>query len=266
MTIDTTFSLVTNTVDSTETKRAYNRALSDFSTWRLFHGAEFTRSSVMAYRSELLSSGMGGKNINGRLTAIRRLAAELVDSQQIDPVTGAGIQRVPGVKAEGQRLGNWLDKDQAQTLLSNPDVTTLKGLRDRSILAVLIGTGLRREECASLTFDHVQQREGRWVIVDLVGKRNKTRSVPMPSWCKAALDAYTSATGINDGYLFRSITKGGRVGEGMTSQAIYAITKEYAPGMAPHDLRRTFAKLAHKGGSALRANSVIIRTCLDQDD
>jgi integrase len=52
----------------------------------------------------------------------------------------------------------------------------------------LIGAGLRRAEAAELTFDHIQQREGRWVIVDLVGKHERLRTVPIPGWCKAALD------------------------------------------------------------------------------
>ena len=47
-----------------------------------------------------------------------------------------------------------------------------QGLQDRALLAVLLGCGLRRES-APLTAEHLQQREGRWVIVDLVGKRNK---------------------------------------------------------------------------------------------
>ena len=65
----------------------------------------------------------------------------------------------------GIRTGNWLSLRQAQALLSAPDVATLKGLRDRAILAVLLGCGLRRSEVAALTFAHVQQRDGRWCIV-----------------------------------------------------------------------------------------------------
>ena len=70
-------------------------------------------------------------------------------------------------------MGNWLSQKQAQTLLNTPDITTLKGLRDRAIIAVLLGCGLRRSEVAALTFGHIQQRDGRWVILDLVSKHHR---------------------------------------------------------------------------------------------
>ena len=93
------------------------------------------------------------------------------------------------------------------------------------------------------------------MIVDLVGKRNKTRSVPMPSWAKAALDAWCKAAGIVEGPIFLAVRRGGHVQarEAMSAQALRNVVKEYAVKVgvtaAPHDLRRTFAKLAHKGGS-----------------
>ena len=144
--------------------------------------------------------------------------------------------------------------DQAQDLLDTPDTSTMKGLRDRVILVVLLGAGLRRSEAERLTVDHIQQREGRWVLVDIVGKRNKTRTAPIPSWAKVAIDAWTEAAGIGDGLIFRAVNKGDRVnGASLTDQAIYDVVKEHAGklGVAAHDLRRTFAKLAHKGGAGL---------------
>jgi site-specific recombinase XerD len=101
---------------------------------------------------------------------------------------------VKGVASKGVRLGNWLSVQQAQKLLNTPDVTTTKGLRDRAILAVLLGCGLRRSEVAALTISHVQQRDGRWCIVDLIGKHGRVRTIPMPTWVKVATDAWTSAT------------------------------------------------------------------------
>jgi len=77
---------------------------------------------------------------------------------------------VKGVKKLGIRLGNWLSPKEARELWQSPDAETLKGKRDRAIIAVLLGCGLRRRELADLTFDHLQRREDRWAIIDLVGK------------------------------------------------------------------------------------------------
>jgi site-specific recombinase XerD len=117
-----------------------------------------------------------------RITAVRKLAVEAADNGLLGPELAAGITRVKGVASKGVRLGNWLSIRQAQTLLNAPDVTTTKGLRDRAILAVLLGCGLRRSEVAALTVGHLQQRDGRWCIVDLVGKHGRVRTIPVPTF------------------------------------------------------------------------------------
>jgi len=79
----------------------------------------------------------------------------------------------------------------------------------------------------------------------------------MPNWTKAAIDAWGSAAGTENGLVFRAVNKGDRVvSDGITPQAIRNIVSNYSKqlkheGVAPHDLRRTFAKLAYKGGAAL---------------
>ena len=162
-----------------------------------------------------------------------------------------------GLPQRGGRTGNWLTREEAQIWLNAPDVKTLKGLRDRAVLSVLIGCGRRRAEAALRSGSHIRQREGRWAIVDIVGKRDKMRTVPMPSWAKAAIDAWAFAARIDNGFLFRRVNKGGKLmGDRLTEQAVYNIVAGYAgqlehSGIAPHDLRRTFAKLAHKGGSPI---------------
>lgn len=70
------------------------------------------------------------------------------------------------------------------------------GLRDRAIIAVLLGCGLRRSEVAALTFKHVQQRDGRWCVEDLVGEHGRVRMVPMATWVKVAIDAWASVAWI----------------------------------------------------------------------
>jgi site-specific recombinase XerC len=153
----------------------------------------FCKATVSAWRASLEVRGLGSSSIIIRLLAIRKLAAEAADNGLIAPELAAGIARVKSAKSVGVRTGNWLSVRQAQNLLNAPDTTTLKGLRDRAILAVLLGCGLRRSEVAALTFAHIQQRDGRWCIVDLVGKHGRIRTTPMPNWVKVAIDAWTEA-------------------------------------------------------------------------
>jgi site-specific recombinase XerD len=250
--------MVLDGLDSAHSRRAYERHLREFIRWYSESGeTTINKAAVQRYVAQLRERGMSAASVNQKLSAIRKLAEEAADNGALDSQIANGIKAVKGIRHEGTRTGNWLTRHEAQKLLKVPDTDKLKGLRDRAILAVLIGCGLRRSEAASLRFDHIQQLDGRWVLVDLVGKRNKLRSVPMPSWAKVSIDAYASASGLSEGNIFRPINKGGRMtGERMTEHAIYNVVSEHSEGLsqgeiAPHDLRRTFAKLAHKGGSAL---------------
>lgn len=250
--------MVLDGLPSEHSRRAYERALFDFFHWHRGVGRpQLNKAVVQRYATELREAGMSPSSINQRLSAIRKLAGEAADNGLLDAQIAGGIRTVKGARREGRRTGNWLTREEAQTWLNAPHTRTMRGRRDRALLGVLIGCGLRRAEAAGLAFDHVQQRDGRWVLVDLIGKRDKIRSIPMPNWAKAAIDEWSKASGVADGLVFRAVNKGDRVvGGGITPQAIYNVIVGYAKelkqkGVAPHDLRRTFAKLAHKGGSAI---------------
>lgn len=246
--------LVTNSLTSEHSKRAYSKALIDFLGWMQANQKPFTKATIQEYKQSLTGSPA---SINLKMSAIRKLATEAADNGLIDQQIANSVNRVSGVTAHGVRAGNWLTKQQAQDIILAPNVLTLKGLRDRALLAVMIGGGLRRSEVAALTFDHIQQRDSRWVIVDIIGKGNRVRSVPIPSWVKLAIDEWIRAAGLSHGLVFQSVHKGGYIKhESMTPQAIRDIVKHYGaaiglPELAAHDLRRSFAKLAHKGGSGL---------------
>ena len=246
--------LVADGLTSAHSRRAYRRALGDFLRWYDGQGRPgLTKATVNRYRAHLVDIGLSAATINQAMSAIRKLATEAADNGLMEGATAEAIGRVHGVKSAGRRTGNWLTRDDAQALLLRPDVATMKGIRDRAILAVMLGGGLRRSEVAALTFGHVQMRDARWAIVDLVGKRGRVRTIPIPSWAKVAIDQWAAAADLTEGRIFRSVNRGGRLdGDGMTPQAIYNVVAEYAgDDAAAHDLRRTFAKLAHKGGAPL---------------
>src|SRR5712692_5012721 len=189
--------LVLDSVSSPITKRVYNMALDEFMAWfQEAPRAGFTKATVSAWRVSLEARSLGSSSIIIRMSAIRKLAAEAADNGLLAPELAAGISRVKSAKSTGIRVGNWLSVRQAQSLLNAPDVATVRGLRDRAILAVLLGCGLRRSEVAALTFAHLQQRDGRWCIVDLVGKHGRVRTAPMPTWVKLAIDGSGQATSL----------------------------------------------------------------------
>src|SRR5262249_21481973 len=148
---------VLDSLDSAHSRRAYERHLREFIAWHQ-SGIQTTlsKTTVQRYAAELRESGLSAATINQRLSAIRKLAAEACDNGALDSQIASGIKSIKGVRQEGTRTGNWLQKQQAQQLLDAADINTLKGLRDRAILALLLGCGLRRAEAANLTFAHIQ--------------------------------------------------------------------------------------------------------------
>ncbi len=250
--------MVIDGLPSENSRRAYQRALEEFFLWHQSEDRpELNKVLINRYVKFLREQKLSSASINQKLSAIRKLATEAEDNNLIDSRLANGIRAVKGVPFRGRRTGNWLTKEDAQKWLNAPDLKTLKGVRDRALLAILIGCGLRRAEASILSFHHIEQREGRWAIVDIVGKRDKMRTVPMPSWAKATIDVWKTVAHLEEGFVFRRVNKGDNLmGESITPQAIRDIVKSYAKklenqGIAPHDLRRTFAKLAHKGGSPI---------------
>jgi site-specific recombinase XerD len=246
--------------------RVYNMALDEFMVWfrQEPRPGGFCKATVSAWRASLEVRGLGSSSIIIRMSAIRKLAAEAADNGLLALEMAAGIARVKSVKSTGIRVGNWLSLRQAQTLLSAPDVETVKGLRDRAILAVLLGCGLRRSEVAALTFAHVQQRDGRWCIVDLRGKHGRVRTMPMPTWVKVSIDAWTAAADVADGYVFRPVSRADRIsGERLGEKVVWQMLRDYAeaagvPGIAPHDLRRTCANLCRAAGGELEQIQLLL--------
>jgi len=253
--LDHSKSSVLQTLGSAASQKTYAFAIDDFISWYCSEPRlAFGRTVVLRYRYHLEARPLAPATINMRLAAVRRLAYEASDNGLLSPDLAAGVRRVKGAKRLGMRVGNWLTPAQGKQLLALPDVTSMKGCRNFAMLAVLLGCGLRRGELTRLTVSHLQQRDSHWAIIDLFGKGGHVRTVPVPGWVKDALDAWLAIAGIENGIIFRCVTKTGSVwGNNLSEKAVWWVVREYAElagidHLAPHDLRRTCARLCHSAG------------------
>jgi site-specific recombinase XerD len=263
--LDYSKSAVLNSLPSLNSRRSYEHAISDFIQWYCSEPRlAFNKTVVTRNRIALEQRNYAPSTINLRLAAVRRLAYEASDCGLLSPDFAAGIRRVKGAKRLGVRLGNWLTVEQGKKLLAVHSGKELRDLRNRAVLAMLLGCGLRRAELVSVEVEHFELREDHWVLADLIGKGRHMRTIPVPDWVKSAVDAWTAAAELHSGTLFRAISKTGSVhGCGFTAKVIWSIVREAAPScgigvIAPHDLRRTCARLCHQAGGELEQIQVLL--------
>jgi integrase len=249
---------VLNSLTSASGQRTYDHASREFVAWYCSEPRlTFNRTVVLRYRIHLEQRKYAPATINLRLAAVRRIAYEAADAGLLSPELAAGIRRVKGVRRLGVRLGNWLTPEQGRRLLESATPSTAREFRDHAMVAMLIGCGLRRAELLALRVESIQQREEHWVIADLVGKAGHVRTVPIPIWVKSTVDAWTASAAITHGPVFRAINKAGRVwGDGMSPKVLWDVVRSAAARagidkLAPHDLRRTCARLCHLAGGEL---------------
>jgi len=206
--LDVLVRIVLNSLPSKSSKRVYRMATRDFlSFWHSRGNPTLDKLFLQTYITHMQDKGVGEASINLRLAAIRKLAREAVELQIWPEEVAAAFASVKNIPQRGKRTGNWLSLKQSQLLINAPDASTNIGLRDRAMLAVLIGCGIRRQELTNLKPGQLQLRDGRWVIADLIGKRNKARTVTVPAWGKQAVDAYIEACDIQSGRLFQAMRK-----------------------------------------------------------
>ncbi len=249
---------VLNSLGSPASRRVYEYAIDQFIAWYCSEPRlAFNRIVVARYRMYLESRGLAANTINQQLAAVRRLAHEAADAGLLSPELAAGISRVKGVKQLGFRAGNWLSAAQSSEVLQRASGEGMRARRDFAMLAMLFGCGFRRSELVGLELGEIQIRQGHWAIVDLIGKGGHIRTVPIPEWVKAALDQWTRAAGVTEGRIFRAVARTGKVwGKGISQNVVWYVVKTCCEKVglehiAPHDLRRTCAKLCHDSGGEI---------------
>jgi integrase/recombinase XerD len=245
-------------IRSPATKRAYENAVRDF---MMFAGIkqpeEFrtvARAHVIAWRDELgdrvLSNGEGlsGTTIGHRLAALSSLYQYLCNKNTVthNPVKGVKRPRVETEEGKTPALGD----HQARKLLKAPNEQSLKGIRDRAILATLLYHGIRRDELCKLKVrDYKQERRGT-PHLKVTGKGEKIRYVPLHGIAGDLIDEYLGQaghSGDNAGALFRPFRngRGGGRKKAITADGVYKLVKKYSAllgfEIGAHALRATAA-------------------------
>lgn len=164
---------------------------------------------------------------------------------------------------QGQKAHVWLSASEVRQLFATCD-DSLKGQRDRVVLALLVGAGLRRAEACSLTFaDIVLQPRGDRMrtVLQVCGKGNKNRVVPISDRMANLLDEWAKIAG--DGRILRSLDQAGNLNSHLSSTAVFRIVRSHGaqiskPALSPHDLRRSYSQLGLDAGVPLTQISVLL--------
>ena len=238
-------------IDNKSTRRAYENALQDFMRFTgIKEPAEFrsvTRSHVIAWRDDLVVRALSGMTVRHRLAALSSLFEHLCESNAVTHNPVKGVKRPPVESYEGKTPA--LGDHQARALLEAPDAVSLKGKRDRAILATLLYHALRREELCKLTVKDFKHERRGVAHLKVLGKGSKTRYVPLHPAAGGLIADYLEADGRGletTGALFRAIRgHGAGLGKAITADGVYKMVRGYSAKLGfeigAHSLRATAA-------------------------
>jgi len=263
---------------TTNTKRAYLLHWDQFRDWWQGHPGESMLDTLLDYVEYMVDvQDFAPRTIGSKLAAVKgvfRTAAALnPDLSRYLPQ----MDLVRGPTVSGAIQGQRLDPKQTRALLNAPGTETPKGIRDTAILSSMAIMAMRRSELCMLTWGHLQTLDGYPVIANLKSKHGHVRTIKLPDWLsdlfqlwRVDLTEARQRVLEDDERVFIPIAKGGRIvveAESMTPQAIYKlvshpgygyVAKCGLPSIKPHDLRRTAALLARRGGASIEQVQILL--------
>ena len=206
--------------------------------------------------------GNGDSAVNRHVTVLKSFYRAIVAMNHLDPDQNP-MAHFPKIKAAPNKMPVFLSEEEIQKLIAQPRSDTVLGLRDRAIITLLYGTGIRANECATLKEGDVDL-ESYTILV--LGKGGHERVLPLNQEVARALRLYRQARGrvIPSAEFFRS-----RNGGGLSRNAVYERVRTHAAKakierrVSPHRLRHTFAThLVKKGVQLVTIRDLLGHRCI----
>lgn len=228
------------------TIRAYKATLWQFREYIRVRGNQcgpdhVTARQVLEYLEHLRTERHNNEAaLNRQVTILKNFYRAMVAMAYLEPEQNP-LAHFPKIKSTPRKLPVTLNKEEVRTLLEAPSDDTIIGLRDRAILSLLYGTGIRASECATVKEYEVDL--GQQTII-VTGKGGHQRTVPLNVNVMKALRMYRLVRGeiSPNACFFHS-----RYGKGVSRSTIYQRVRLHArrarihKPVSPHKLRHTFA-------------------------
>ena len=247
---------------SDNTVKSYRQDLKAFSTWLDSRQKTLLRvqhEDILHYLSARLARGLQGRSTARCLSCLRALYRYLLREQHLseDPTLKVASPKL------GRPLPQSLTESQVEKLLAAPDLSTLIGRRDRTMLELLYACGLRVSELTALRLHEANLRQG---VVRIIGKGNKERLIPMGEEAIDWLQGYLQDTrpALLNKNLAQDVVFPSNRGGAMTRQAFWYRLKKHAQTagittkLSPHTLRHAFATHLLNHGADLRVVQLLL--------
>ena len=241
---------------SPHTIAAYESDLAQFTEWaaraKVDHVRDIDRTLIRRFVAHLSDQRYARRTIARKASALRALLrwAVIHDLIATNPAEGVAVPKLD------HPLPKVVRAEDAAALIELPPLDDATGTRDRAILELLYGSGLRVSELCALDLGHVELRSGR---LRVTGKGRKQRQLPMTPHCRDAIHNYVTQARpqlLPDGAaavdaLFLN-SRGNRIGPRSVRSIVARYSRETTGEIGPHALRHSFATHLLDGGADLR--------------
>ena len=229
---------------------------------------ELKRPHILQILFKLSEKGLSPATQNSYLSSLKGVCEEAWMLELMSAEDYQKIYKIPSVKGSRLAAGRALEPAEVASLMAAcSHIGCAASVRDKAIIALLIGCGLRKAEVTSLQVEDINWKESAFTVI---GKGNKQAKCFMPAQTITAIQSWLNVRGEHSGYLFSRILKNGVILDApITGQGITYILKKrgsaaQVDAFAPHDTRRTFAtRMFESGADALIVQAAMRHSNLD---